>query len=134
MTIQGVVCASRELARGETDHSVNVTFEPAEEGQEPEVDAERACRVAIGHGGADATSAEVSFGLLTWPEWRGGVDHLPVWRVIFEGACVPNLGVTLPPGVTAPSDDGCAGNEREAVLVDATTGEYLASYASEDLG
>lgn len=135
-TASSLPCRGVELATREVDEEIHITFEPADPDQKPAVSQEAACQTAEGYGGAQATSAEATFGLLTWPEAFGGLERLPVWRVVFNEACLPYFGGSPPPGTKEDSPRaGCAPtNHREAVLINASTGDFIASYGSGDLG
>jgi len=84
----------------------------------PVISGEQAVQVAWAEGGppSDPSGVTAVYGLLTWSEY----DNLPAWLVSFLDVCQhPNGPGTATDCVVRPW----------STLVDATSGEYLASYS-----
>jgi hypothetical protein len=100
---------------------MGVRFDPPDAGTVPAVSFEQA--VESLHTPSDAKSGEASLGLFSSDQF-GLPKPTLVWRVTYSGVCVPVYG----PAEAAKELPACAGDEINA-LVDATTGDYLSSYA-----
>jgi len=103
-----------------TDEKVGLVLDPPQDA-DPSIPGEDAVEIAWWEEGAagDPTGVKATLALLTWGErFKGEL----VWVVTYEGACVFRLG---PPGAKSECVD-----QPFNTLIDATTGEYIASYSS----
>jgi len=121
---QPPITAVADLSQVVVDTEVGLKLEPPGSSPQPAVSGRDAVAKAWEDEGApgDPKGVHADFALLTW-----GTEHrgTPVWVVTYEGGrCIPAAGE---PGTTA----GCA-TQAFHTLIDATTGQYIASYTSPD--
>ena len=92
------------------------------QGFTPAVSDTEALSVSWTQEGAPGTpsSEQATLALLTNIYFGGPHTESPVWLVTYEGACIHHFA--------AQADATCASSEFN-VLIDATTGDYIASFS-----
>lgn len=121
---QPPITSVSNLARMVRDAKVGLNLEPPGSAVRPAVSGRDAAANAWREEGAPGhpKGVHVNFALLTWGD---RFTKTPVWVVTYEGGdCIPAAGE---PGTT-PS---CAAQAFHTII-DATTGQYIASYTSPD--
>ena len=102
------------------DPAQGFTLSPPPDGYEPGLRPEEALAQAWALEGAESitapTRADLTLGIL---DWAPGFKELPVWLVTYEDTCVPIHGAMGPSCVKTSFN----------TLMDATTGDYIASHA-----
>jgi len=114
------------LVHGITDDNVGFVLDPVGAGYSPGVSAGKALDTAWKQEGAPGSpkSAHATLALLTWGD---RFQQAPVWLITYEGGeCQQQAG--------APGSDAPCVFQSFDTFIDATTGEYVASYTTDDAG